>query len=996
MAELTEIFLNPRLIRSSHSAIGDNAVLRAEALTTAGTRAIVVGPAGSGKTTLLRYLAYRTATEGLWFPVYTPLRNLDLTLQFPISAFKSALQMLGAADEDPLRAEFDAALREGRAALFLDGADEIEDLSRHRLFRLLESFTATVNPRNIVVISTRYSDRIEALSNFSVYQIAPLQANEASQLIRKLADNTESLKLERLLLQNTALRQIAETPFGINLLLRVASSKSDDLLHQPLKWYAEIVWRSAHPFSDEVQAMLQEIARDLTFGESVPRGGTASTFSIDEVNAVARRIYHGSLRATQATTALLNSLAIYKESSTDFSFAHRTIQEFFAARAVASDPKPLVSICNLAFTHLPVALEPLAMTFGMIESADEVFTLLRDLPDSTDLLLFSLRARALRYLEDGTLSPSNLKRFVSDLLELASDSNARSVAFLQRIGSLLNGVGDRTSSLLAEEAGNLLLHHDAEVRKRIVIILGAMQGVATLEPLSRALRDPNRDVREYAATALGETGRADAIPILRIAYLTDEGNLVLGEAADAIARIGGTQAISCLVEILRDVHLFRNLRWPAARALGAIGDPTVFEPLVAVLADESELLRENAVRALGDLRDNRALPYLVSLLRDPEGGVRMSAADALGKLSAVEAATALCQALREDPHSAVREYAAQALFQVDREALQQELTALVRKPDGSWRGDAARWLGQCAGDSALSLLHLFARDPDETLRAGVAEGLAFVEDESANGILVRLLADRHADVRVKAIASLGRRQYAPAISMIAQSLRPGEAEQIRVQAAISLGDIGDPSAVDPLIQALEHVSAAAFFAATSLGRLRDPRAIDPLFSFCRELRAEQTWPISAIARIGGPTASRSLTGMLSFTEPLVRRLAAAYLSETNCQEAVIGLLKGTADEDQFVRVNSAIGLSELSRPILEEGLRLALMDIDSRVRGAAIKIIPFYADLSIEEVLARIAKSDPESQIRVTAADSLAVCDRKNRLCGNGRRYNNKMSGEEL
>ena len=117
-------FLVPRLVRRPRGG-EESTLVRSEDLTSPGTHAVVTGVPGSGKTTLLRHLAYRTAEEGQWFPIFAHLRDVDLRDSLLNGLFRSAIDALeiGSGDRDELRRAFDASLREGRVALFLDGLD---------------------------------------------------------------------------------------------------------------------------------------------------------------------------------------------------------------------------------------------------------------------------------------------------------------------------------------------------------------------------------------------------------------------------------------------------------------------------------------------------------------------------------------------------------------------------------------------------------------------------------------------------------------------------------------------------------------------------------------------------------------------------------------------------------------------------------------------------------------------------------------------------------
>ena len=91
---------------------------------------------------------------------------------------------------------------------------------------------------------------------------------------------------------------------------------------------------------------------------------------------------------------------------------------------------------------------------------------------------------------------------------------------------------------------------------------------------------------------------------------------------------------------------------------------------------------------------------------------------------------------------------------------------------------------------------------------------------------------------------------------------------VRVQAALAAGRIGDPDAVDLLIPALSDsavpVQASAAFA---LGLLKSVRAVDPLLTLVRSVPPAAQGPremeaVTALAKIGGPEGAAAIRTIL--------------------------------------------------------------------------------------------------------------------------------------
>jgi HEAT repeat protein len=159
---------------------------------------------------------------------------------------------------------------------------------------------------------------------------------------------------------------------------------------------------------------------------------------------------------------------------------------------------------------------------------------------------------------------------------------------------------------------------------RTFLNIGVLGRAEASERVERALRTTEA---ASGAIALGEI----------IARLDDPDVEVREEAARALGRIGSADAVDALLRHLTDP--FSAIRAPAARALGRIGDRRAVVPLVAGLADASEELQEACCQALGRMGAREALPALLGLLaKERPDRVAAAAGDAMSRLGAFEAA----------------------------------------------------------------------------------------------------------------------------------------------------------------------------------------------------------------------------------------------------------------------------------------------------------------------------------------------------------------------
>ena len=187
----------------------------------------------------------------------------------------------------------------------------------------------------------------------------------------------------------------------------------------------------------------------------------------------------------------------------------------------------------------------------------------------------------------------------------------------------------------------------------------ALAKVGTSEALAslvRALDDAHHDVRLAAVTGLGNIGSGRTAPQL-LAAVEDPEWSVRCAAAESLAKLDDSAALPALVDAMEQGSLATKLA--ATEALGRIGDGRAVEPLVAVLGDLEGLRGPEGC----DLRLRRnvakALGNIGKVAALP--ALRVLTADRFTAGAAIES---LGKVLRWDAASAGAEYL-QALAEID-------------------------------------------------------------------------------------------------------------------------------------------------------------------------------------------------------------------------------------------------------------------------------------------------------------------------------------------
>lgn len=320
--------------------------------------------------------------------------------------------------------------------------------------------------------------------------------------------------------------------------------------------------------------------------------------------------------------------------------------------------------------------------------------------------------------------------------------------------------------------------------------------------------------RRMAATAaLAELGpvASPAAPQL-VASLADEDRQVVGNAAEALRRIG----VTVTAEVVRGLSSPESaVRFEATLLLCDSPFDTEtnqwLAALVVATSDRESRVRAAAISVLGETRDPRHVARIEAGLNDADPRVRRSAVWYLGELGPLTAsAVPSVRNALTDPDGRVRISAARALWRMTGDAdeavavLQRELAA----SDGNYQTALTiSEMGRSAESAIPALLarlgseavHRPSRTPSPTAMALGSVGPAAVPG------LIELLGHERAEVRVGAAVALRKQgsHAAPAVPKLLALVDHSDAE-VQITAVQALGAIGP--AAQPALARLDRLS----------------------------------------------------------------------------------------------------------------------------------------------------------------------------------------------
>ena len=265
----------------------------------------------------------------------------------------------------------------------------------------------------------------------------------------------------------------------------------------------------------------------------------------------------------------------------------------------------------------------------------------------------------------------------------------------------------------------------------------------------------------------------------------------------------------------------KPLQAQAVTALGLQGyAPDVMRILAALGSDDAKM-RACAARQLGLIRPPGVWNELLAALADPDPAVSLAAADALGRINDPAAIPGLLLAI-DHPSEPVRLGAARALGLMGVEAAAEPLRAMLLQGEGLEVSVAGEALGRIGGPAATDALLTALADPQPTARWHVSIAALERMGKPAVAPLVEELKSQDAHVRHNAAQALGWIGSPSATEALARTLRKDGEADVRGQAAWALGEIGDPAARRALERAQRRDPASEVQAAASQALIRVP------------------------------------------------------------------------------------------------------------------------------------------------------------------------------
>jgi HEAT repeat protein len=439
-------------------------------------------------------------------------------------------------------------------------------------------------------------------------------------------------------------------------------------------------------------------------------------------------------------------------------------------------------------------------------------------------------------------------------------------------------------------------------------------------------------------------------------------------AQEALVSIG-TRALPPLLRELEDEDV--QTRVAAAAVLGRIGGAESVHALCAMLENEQADVAVIVIGALGGIGSPEAFRPLLSQLGHSDAAVRHAAVSAINSIAHPDTSREM-RRLLQSTNSLLREAAVKIAGYFGFRDCFDEVVALVQDESPYVRRAVVEHLPYFEDARNISVLSRAFRDHDSSVRAAAARAIAHVDPVQADSLVDAPLTDADPRVRYQAVQAVGThklRRFAPLLREIVEH---DSAMPARIAAAIALGELQDPHAVDALTAMASHsesdLACPSIIALSRIPRV-DMRTVLEAAMFGDDPRRQ----LAAVQAASNGANYLPQLGRVATSARDSRVVSAALraLVASGDEQAIATVIDLCAREDRRIEcMNALANAADNDAPIVARGLRHR----DARVRWAVAQALGRMRRAAASKELG-VALKDPDATVRFAAAQALGRLD---------------------
>lgn len=467
-------------------------------------------------------------------------------------------------------------------------------------------------------------------------------------------------------------------------------------------------------------------------------------------------------------------------------------------------------------------------------------------------------------------------------------------------------------------------------------------GESAVEPLILTFAEGKISLNHTIRDVLVKIGEPSIDPLIE--SLSEINVDVKINSIKTLGDIGDEKAIDPLIDALNDYD-DSFVRKYAAKALTQIDNERVIEPLIEAIDDDSFYVRRSVAKSLGILGDIRAVEPLCNCLKDQNATVRISAAVSLGYINSDDSVDDLIDCLGDRNHEVVK-IVENTIIKLKGEEFLEEIKISKKSNEDSNQTALNK-------EEFLVLIdNIFDDDPD--VRVEAAQKFGDIKHEKSAEYLLKALKDSDEDVVIAAVISLGKLGFPntikPIISLLKCSL------SVRAAAEEALIDFGS-KALNIITEALEKEDEDVRYAlAIVLGSIEDKMATNLLIKLIRD--SDQDVKFKAIDLLGHKKDNISVPFLLKLYEEedfetkkhIMKSLG--FIGSFEVLKILDNIDEPNWKLQKLIDINKRKIASKIERDKIKE--------IDENLPGQEIGIQDKVSDKKIETIDEETVQSEPE------------------------------------
>lgn len=293
---------------------------------------ILEGVAGIGKTTLFKHICLNIIKKSKKIiPIYLELKYFTFSHKNFLDFIYHSFSTVTLIDKDI----FQEIIKNNQIILLLDGFDELP-INTDNFITMLKNFKQKF--KIPIIISSRPNDKIFRLSNFTKYEVLPLNKEQIIEIVKKTYCNQKIL--ENSFINNlnenylVLFYDIVSNPMLLKMFLNLYSQNKDIPKEKHLIYeymFRHLVYKRNMTDNEinTIKIVLCEFCF-LTLFEKI------QSFSKDTFLIYMNKITNNNDHSLIIFEKLINECGLLYENNNNYYFIHKTFQEYFAALYIAS------------------------------------------------------------------------------------------------------------------------------------------------------------------------------------------------------------------------------------------------------------------------------------------------------------------------------------------------------------------------------------------------------------------------------------------------------------------------------------------------------------------------------------------------------------------------------------------------------------------------------------------------------------------------------------